>query len=194
MDTFFTSDTHFSHSAIIRYCNRPFANAEEMNAIITQRWNAKVKPGDRVYHLGDFMFAPREKILTMTRKLNGHVILIEGNHDEIGQPKNYGFVEKHQLLTSKINGIYIIMCHYARRVWDKSHFNSWHIFGHSHGTLDKNWGKCWDVGVDNNFFEPIEFEELKQIMINQPNNFNWLEKLQGYNQKEFDEAKLSEMK
>jgi len=164
-----------------------------MDEALIQNWNAKVKDGDRVYHLGDFGFGQREKILALTRRLNGHIILIEGNHDEVGDPKNYGFSGKHQLLDIKINGIYITMCHYAMRVWNRSHFNSWHIFGHSHSTLDKNWGKCWDVGVDNNSFEPVEFEELKNIMINQPDNFNWLGRLPGYNQKEFDEAKLSEM-
>jgi calcineurin-like phosphoesterase family protein len=192
MNTFFTSDTHFSHNAIIRYCGRPFINAEEMNATIIQRWNAKVKPEDRTYHLGDFCFGQRAQVLAMIRRLNGHVILIKGNHDKVGDPKNYGFVEKHQLLTAKINGIYITMCHYAMRTWPKSHYDSWHIYGHSHATLESI-GKSWDVGVDNNNFEPMEFEELKKIMDSQPHNLNWLERLKGFDRKEFDEYKQIEM-
>jgi calcineurin-like phosphoesterase family protein len=192
MNTFFTSDTHFSHANIIRFCSRPFSSADEMDHTIITKWNAKVAPGDRVYHLGDFMFAQREKILAMTRRLNGHIILIEGNHDEIGDPKNYGFAGKHQLLSIKLNGAHITMCHYAMRVWEKSHFDSWHLFGHSHGTLEPV-GKTWDVGVDYNNFEPIEFEELKKIMESRPHNLNWLERLKGYNQKEYEEAKQIEM-
>jgi calcineurin-like phosphoesterase family protein len=193
MNTFFTADTHLGHSAIIRFCSRPFLNVEEMNEIIIKNWNFKVKPKDRVYIIGDFAFGSREKILNYTQRLNGHIILIVGNHDEIGQPVNYGFSEKHQLLDIKINGKFITMCHYAMRTWNKSHFDSWHIFGHSHGTLDKDWGKCWDVGVDNNNFAPLEFEELKKIMDLQPHNLNWLERLKGFDQKEFDEVKKTEM-
>lgn len=197
MNTFFTADTHFFHmnkrGGIIKYCNRPFTSIEEMNQTLIAKWNAKVKPGDRVYHTGDFAFGTREQILNLTKKLNGHLILIEGNHDDIGEPGNYGFSSKHQLLEIKINGVYITLCHYAMRVWPRSHFNSWHCYGHSHSCLDKNWGKSWDVGVDNNNFEPVEFEELKIIMANQPNNFNWLGRLPGYDEKEFNEAEQIEM-
>jgi calcineurin-like phosphoesterase family protein len=192
MNTFFTADTHLGHSAIIRFCSRPFLNVEEMNEIIIKNWNLKVKPQDRVYIIGDFAFGSREKILNYTQKLNGHKILIVGNHDNIGQPKNYGFAEKYQLLTAKINGIYITMCHYAMRTWEKSHYDSWHIYGHSHGMLEAI-GKSWDVGVDNNGFAPVEFEELKRIMDSQPHNLNWLERLKNFDQKEYEAYRQTEM-
>jgi len=44
----------FSHRGIITYANRPFASMEEMDEVLVQRWNERVRPGDRVYHLGDF--------------------------------------------------------------------------------------------------------------------------------------------
>jgi calcineurin-like phosphoesterase family protein len=50
---FFTSDTHFGHANIIKYCGRPFASVEEMNRELIARWNAVVGPRDTVYHLGD---------------------------------------------------------------------------------------------------------------------------------------------
>jgi Predicted phosphoesterase or phosphohydrolase len=196
MNTFFIADTHFHHvnknGGIIRYCNRPFASIEEMDETIIQNWNAKIKPGDRVYHCGDFCWGNREEILKMTRRLRGHIILMEGNHDNIGDPKNYGFSSKHKLLEIKLNGKYITLCHYAMRVFNKSHFDAWALYGHSHGTLPPE-GKTWDVGVDYNNFEPLEFEELKRIMESRPHNFNWLERLPGYNKKEYEEAKKIEM-
>ncbi len=53
-DTWFTSDFHLGHFNIIRYCNRPFADTQEMNEAIVERMNASVKPNDVLYFLGDF--------------------------------------------------------------------------------------------------------------------------------------------
>lgn len=52
--TFFTSDSHFGHANIIRYCQRPFADADEMDSALIRIWNSVVDPRDTVYHLGDF--------------------------------------------------------------------------------------------------------------------------------------------
>lgn len=80
---FVISDTHFNHNNIIKYCNRPFANAEEMNDFMVEQWNSVVKPGDKVYHLGDvYMGGARgytENLLG--HRLHGHKRLILGNHD-----------------------------------------------------------------------------------------------------------------
>ncbi len=50
----FTSDTHFGHANIIRFCDRPFKDIQEMNERLIANWNAVVRPGDSVYHMGDF--------------------------------------------------------------------------------------------------------------------------------------------
>jgi len=181
---FFTADTHFSHPDIIRYCNRPFIKegdldksqwvskaialerAQWMDETIITNWNNKVKMCDTVYHLGDFCFMnKREDILKLSReRLNGHIILIEGNHDgNIGSPGNFGFSSKHQRLEVKIEGCHITLSHYAMRTWPKSHYDSWCLYGHSHGCLPGE-GKSMDVGVDANGFAPLSFEEVKAIM------------------------------
>lgn len=77
------SDTHFNHTNIIKYCSRPFKDAEEMNDHMIDQWNSVVKPQDKVYHLGDvYMGGSRgytEHLLK--HRLNGHKRLILGNHD-----------------------------------------------------------------------------------------------------------------
>jgi calcineurin-like phosphoesterase family protein len=79
--TFFTSDTHFSHTNIIRYCDRPFADTDEMDEAIIANWNAVVSPDDTVYHLGDIALGPIDKSLAKVARLNGHKIAVLGNHD-----------------------------------------------------------------------------------------------------------------
>lgn len=80
MKTWLTSDPHFWHSNVIKYCNRPFATSEEMNEALVRNWNAVVAPEDLVYVLGDFALAARA-VETILPRLNGRKILILGNHD-----------------------------------------------------------------------------------------------------------------
>lgn len=82
-DIWITSDTHFGHANIIQYCNRPFKDIEEMDETIIQNWNSVVKPGDKVYHLGDVYFGDGERFLSNFARLNGKKRLVIGNHDDI---------------------------------------------------------------------------------------------------------------
>ena len=83
-DTWFTSDFHFGHFNIIRYCKRPFENTEEMNACIADRMNAHVKPNDTLYFLGDFCMGSVEKVAAYRKLLNCKTIhFVEGNHDKV---------------------------------------------------------------------------------------------------------------
>jgi calcineurin-like phosphoesterase family protein len=81
VNTWFTSDTHYHHSNIIRYCSRPFPDVETMNREMVERHNATVGDQDLVYHLGDFAFGGAEDIARVKRALRGRMILIRGNHD-----------------------------------------------------------------------------------------------------------------
>lgn len=79
-----TSDTHFNHENIIKYCGRPFTDAKTMNDYMVEKWNSVVKPEDKVYHLGDVYMGggfDRNDTLKMLLGLNGHKRLILGNHD-----------------------------------------------------------------------------------------------------------------
>lgn len=156
---FFISDTHFFHKNIIKYSNRPFSSVEEMNEQMILRWNQKVKDGDRVFHLGDFGFAPKAKLQGVFDRLNGQKHLIRGNHDHDAE-KLYGWVWVKDMYEPKINGIKVVMCHYGMRVWNESHRGAIQLYGHSHGTLPGN-TQSMDVGVDtgNNFY-PYSFDEV----------------------------------
>lgn len=77
---YFTSDTHYWHNNVIRYCARPHASVEEMNEDMVLKWNQTVKPEDTVYVLGDFSLAFRS-VETFSSRLMGRKILIPGNHD-----------------------------------------------------------------------------------------------------------------
>jgi calcineurin-like phosphoesterase family protein len=88
VDVWLISDTHFGHENIIKYCNRPFKNAAEMDATIISRWNDVVKPQDHVYHLGDVAVS-QETLNRVMPCLNGHLRLILGNHDNMAPIETY---------------------------------------------------------------------------------------------------------
>jgi calcineurin-like phosphoesterase family protein len=80
---FFTSDTHFGHKNIIRYCDRPFKDFEEMDEAIVENWNHVVGDTDVVYHLGDLALGPSDRWHDILTSLNGYKIFVVGNHDRI---------------------------------------------------------------------------------------------------------------
>jgi len=90
MNYWFISDTHLGHENIIKYCKRPFASLIEMDEAIIKNWNTRVKKDDVVFHLGDFCFrksgeAPgsqKKAFEYYMSKLNGDIILIQGNHEK----------------------------------------------------------------------------------------------------------------
>jgi calcineurin-like phosphoesterase family protein len=168
---FFIADTHFNHANIIAYCDRPFASTEEMNETLIERWNAKIGPKDIVYHLGDFGWGEWAPIL---RRLNGEIVLIRGGHDSKPPDLHASFFQSSaDLVDIVVDGITVVLCHYCLRVWNKSHFNSWHLFGHSHGRLPAL-GKSLDVGVDGHGFSPWSWEEIKAYMADRPDNENFI--------------------
>ena len=81
MSIFYIADTHFGHENSIRFCNRPFADVNEMNRTLIKNWNAKVTPDDDVYVLGDFAYRCATSVRNIARQLNGKKHLVVGNHD-----------------------------------------------------------------------------------------------------------------
>lgn len=168
---FFTSDTHFGHKNIILYCNRPFSSVEEMDNQMITNWNSKVGVNDTVYHLGDFAFYPQDKIHEILSRLNGFINFVPGNHDKnLIKALNLGNTQglKVNLLDSIYSETFnvederipFVMCHYAMKVWDKSHYGAIHLYGHSHGSLKEDNSLSMDVGVDTNNYTPYSLDEI----------------------------------
>jgi calcineurin-like phosphoesterase family protein len=138
-----------------------------MNETIISNWNKVVKKDDLVYHLGDFMFGKTDaEFNNVFRRLNGLIVLIRGNHDGLAWKNRSKFYASYNSYHEiKINGQDITLCHYAMRVFNKSHRGAYCLYGHSHGSLpDDPHSLSFDCGVDCHNFTPINFEEVKEIM------------------------------
>jgi calcineurin-like phosphoesterase family protein len=186
---FFTSDLHFGHEGIIQFAGRPFNNSTDMDSRLIRNWNEKVPAEGLVFVLGDIGFAPAKRIREIFGSLNGTKILIRGNHDSNYGDKLLGdlFEEIYDLLYIRIQDqnssryTYIVLSHYPMIDWQSSFHGSWQLFGHLHtrdipefNTLKSHlFSKQYDVGVDNNQFRPISFEELKQVIKQQAKNPNF---------------------
>lgn len=175
MAIFFTADTHLGHANIIRHCRRPFASVEEMDATIIERINARVTKDDWLYHLGDFSFRGGDPAAYRAKIRCKNIVLILGNHDPCfadgtARPEFASlFKSVHNLLkvTVQIEGRpqIVVLCHYAMRIWDRCHYGTWHLYGHSHGSLpDDPKALSWDVGVDANDFSPLSVPQIAEIM------------------------------
>ena len=161
----FSSDSHYSHNNILKFCKRPYANVDEMNVDMVKKWNQVVKPDDSIYHLGDFSFKDGDKLFY---QLNGHKHLIIGNHDgdkvrdlpwesqeiysELEMPDKTG--KKHR----------IILFHYPISEWDGFFKGAIHLHGHVHGKkMLPELKKRIDVAVDCFNFFPVSFEKILEL-------------------------------
>ena len=82
MSEFFViADLHYGHSNIIKYCDRPFADVDEMDEKLIECWNDVVGDDDRILVLGDFGLTNKERMTEIISQLNGHKEILLGNHD-----------------------------------------------------------------------------------------------------------------
>lgn len=161
---FFTSDFHFDHKNSIPYCKRPFSDIEEMNEGLISNANERVRKIDHFVIAGDLTLHHKKEIVyrKFLNRLNGNHIILKGNHD-YWIPKGSG----RYIFHTTINGQFIAVCHYPMRSWNRSIHGSWNLHGHTH-TLLAPLRNQYDIGVDNNNYYPISFEEIKVYMDNQP--------------------------
>ena len=174
---FFTSDTHFYHSNIINFCGRPFMNVEVMNEALIANWNSVVGPDDIVFHLGDFCLGGSAEWTNILNRLNGKIYLIVGNHDIKNLRQGYYSRFEHIAMQMHIEvgkqKIYLNHCPFL--CYGGAYRDTWQLFGHVHTTSKQNTGidaprlhmlfpTQYDVGVDNNNFTPVSFEQVRRII------------------------------
>lgn len=169
----FTSDHHFGHRNIIKYTKRPFSSVDEMDEEMIIRWNERVQPGDKVYHLGDFGLTGVRELHEILDQLNGKIHLIKGNHEAaaLACANRFEWIKDYYELyvddkDAPRGKQMIVLFHYAMRVWNSSHHGAFHLYGHSHNSLHdlEDW-RSIDVGVDCHNFAPINYNEVKAIMM-----------------------------
>lgn len=183
MQNYFSSDWHLGHTNILRYDKRPFKTIEEMDHEIIGNAVGDLEKGDNLYFLGDFALTKSKNTMEGYMKAlaytEANLFFIKGNHDKsdtiklyerygtyLGEQKKIKIVDKDAM-----GGIQeIVLNHYAMRVWDKSHHGAWHLYGHSHDTLEREeWGKSMDVGIPSAYrifgvYAIFPYEDIKNIM------------------------------
>lgn len=162
---YFTSDLHLGHRAAINMCNRPFADIDEMNRVLIDNINSKIKQNDTLYILGDLCFRiPVEEANALISQINGKKILIKGNHDKRYNPALFERI--FDFLEVNLNGHNFSLMHYPMVEWPKSRHGSIHLHGHQHNKPEYNIKQKennilrYDVGVDANNFFPVSIEDI----------------------------------
>lgn len=181
---YFTSDTHFNHANIIGFCSRPFKNVNEMNEALIANWNRVVGVDDIVFHLGDFCLGGSAEWTNVLNRLNGKIYLIVGNHDMKNLRQSYydRFEEIVMQKHIEIGKQKIYLNHCPFLCYGGAYKDTWQLFGHVH-TSKNNTGKDasrlnmlfptqYDVGVDNNNFTPVSFDQVKAIIQKQVEQYN----------------------
>ena len=180
---FFTSDSHFLHGNIIKFCNRPFESSEHQTEELIRLWNEVIPEDGVVFHLGDLCWTGNiDFILKLNERLNGSINLVYGNHDMQNKLdreviknifKSYGgdTMDIASVLVRNDNNQQLTCCHYPMLYWPT---NTIMLHGHVHsGPTSTASEKMpfhpmrYDVGVDNNFYKPISYIKLMEIIENQ---------------------------
>lgn len=156
MKTFITSDLHFGHANIMKFCpvsRARFRNdVNYMNETMVSEWNAWVGPEDLVYILGDVAFLPAARAREYMQRCQGRKILVQGNHDrKLLEAPDFRscFESVHHYLDVTYQGTNCVMFHYPIAEWDRMHRGSVHFHGHLHGNasgLEKF--RARDMGMD----------------------------------------------
>ena len=157
--TYFTADTHFGHGGALGLYRRPFASVAEMNAALLAGWQERVRAEDEVWHLGDFALGRRTDVAGLLAALPGRKHLLLGNNDPTSIAALPGWTSVATYAETVIDGILLVLCHYAFRTWRDMGRGAWNLHGHSHGRLAPLRHQV-DVGVDGWDFRPVTLAEI----------------------------------
>lgn len=162
---FLIGDCHYGHRNIIKYCNRPFKDVEDMNEQLIKNWNSVVGKNDIVYVVGDFALCGKQKIIEIGQRLNGRKRLVLGNHDQASietyRAAGFEFVYNHPIV---LDDFFIISHVPLVGISENCPFGG--IFAHVHD--DPAYKDCscrsFCVSAERIGYTPIDFEVIKQRM------------------------------
>lgn len=165
---YYSGDWHLGHNNIIRYDGRPFKSVDEMDGTILSNVRAQLKHGDNLYYVGDFALSKikglAEGYMKALADSGANLFFIRGNHDRsdtIKLYRDYGFY-LGDMAEIQYGDQLIVLCHYAMRVWNKSHHGSWHLYGHSHHTLKEDQHSLsFDVGINGWNYKLVSHEQVE---------------------------------
>ena len=167
---YFSSDFHLGHTNVIRYDNRPFLNIHLMNETILSNLEALLKKGDKLFYLGDFCLSGMKnanEFLSRISNTQADLFFIRGNHDSreirILYDKYGSYLGEQKTISVQKQAI--VLNHYRMDVWDRSHYGSWHLHGHSHHGLPERKDKyIIDVGCNGWDYKPLSFTQISDLM------------------------------
>jgi len=176
---YYTSDTHYAHANMCRGVSqwgdldnstRNFKTLIEMNNELVNAINRTVRPKDILFHCGDWSFGNVSNVAEFRRRIHcENVHIIYGNHDDHIEDDetlhgHFSSVQHYKELA--IDGDMLCLFHYKQTIWNKSHRDAYHLYGHSHaGAEHMVNGRSMDVGVDNAYkllgeYRPFSHEEV----------------------------------
>lgn len=166
MKNFFIADLHWGHKNILTLCNRRFKDIHEHDEHIIKSINSVVTNGDNLYILGDLGFKDDiNKLRYNLNRLNGNKHIIIGNHDNLSNlvqlKRERVIVDVKDSKTVQIGNQRIFLSHFPHREWNGYYRDAWHLFGHTHNTLE-DFEYSTDVGVDSKGYVPWDFEQIKE--------------------------------
>lgn len=178
----FTSDLHFGHRNVLKFCNRPWNDEKEMEKGLIENWNKCVGDNDIVFVLGDtFWFNDSRSIKKVLSQLKGKdIYILPGNHDEFESYHRVDDLRIHLCADVVVCWFTkegepkreVWMSHYPMMTWPHRENGAWQLFGHIHSQPGKetgvdqdlplHWNQV-DVGCDRWHYEPISFSFLTTL-------------------------------
>lgn len=170
-DIWFFSDHHFGQSSILKFTDkdgnlvRPgFADVAEMDNYMIEMWNASIKPGDIVYHLGDIAFDKQKFTDSILNQLQGRIRLVVGNHDDIKLMSSLPKIQKI-LESRRFDDHMFIASHrplHPHNLWNHRKMRPLiNLVGHIHSN-DPPPDQYINVCVERTGYKPIHIDDIAQ--------------------------------
>lgn len=157
-DIWVTSDTHWFHSAIIDFADRP----DDHNELMVRNWVELVQPGDKLLHLGDLVMGSTKRFDTeVAPYLTGEKHLLRGNHDhrKIGWYRKRGFYNADRPAVTNYRGYRIHFSHFPQPKIVKRDLMAINVHGHIHENSSPH-SRCLNVCVEQTDYKPVWIKDL----------------------------------